>query len=164
MASDDVYLRKDVYEADQRAARAEIKLGNEEVLRAIEQFRIEINGKIEEFRAEVNDRFAKVDSRFDKLEARIDVLTGRVDGLEKRMDAFDSRLDSIQTYVGLGIAFVTMVITLYAFFAPLIKSAAKLFKPEPKPESSPSITVEQVREIFRTEAEAIISSKLKAMR
>ena len=187
MASDDIYVRKDVYEADQRALRAEIRLGNEEVLKELRQFRVEINGKIEEVRtelngkiadfreevngrfAEVNDKFAQVDKRFsqvdgrfDRLEAKVEVLTGRVDGLEKRMDGFENRLVSIQTYVGLGIAFVTMLITLYTFLAPIVKAAKNFLNNASKIESSSAVTVEQVREIFRAEAEAIISSKLQA--
>ncbi len=149
MASDDIYLRKDVYEADQRAAKAESRLGYEEILKAINQFKGEVN------------------SRFDKLEAKVEVLTGRVDGLEKRMDSFEARLDSIQTYVGIGIAFVTMVITLYTFLAPVMKAAKNFLNHltnEKKHESSPGLTAEQVREIFHTEAEAIIDSKLKAIR
>lgn len=178
MASNDIYLRKDVYEADQRTAKAESALRDNEILKAIERLRIEINGKIEEvrietnkriddFRVEVNDRFNQVDKRIDKLESRVDVLSGRMDIFEKRMDSFESRLDSIQTYVELGIAFITMIITLYTFLAPVMK-AAKTFlnhlSNETKRDSSPGLTAEQVREIFRSEAEEIISSKLKALR
>ena len=185
MASSDIYLRKDIYEADQRTAKAEAALRDNEILKAIERLRIEVNGKIEEFRIEVNDRFNQVDKRIDKLESRVDVLSGRMDGFEKRidgfekrmdvfekrMDGFDSRLDSrlsnIQTYVGLGIAFITMIITLYTFLAPVMKAAKNFlehFGKETKRDTSPGLTAEQVREIFRSEAEAIISSKLKAIR
>ena len=137
MASDDIYLRKDVYEADQRALIAEIKLGNEAVLKELRLFR-----------EEVNDRFAKVDSRFDKLEAKVEVLSGRVDGLERRIDALDHRIDRIEGYVGTGIAFIAMLVTVVVFIEPISRFVRKIFKPEP------TITLEQI--------EALIDSKLQA--
>ena len=144
MASDDIYLRKDVYEADQRALIAEIKLGNEAVLKELRLFR-----------EEVNDRFAKVDSRFDKLEAKVEVVSGRVDGLERRMngferqiDALDHRIDRIEGYVGTGIAFIAMLVTVVVFIEPISRFVRKIFKPEP------TITLEQI--------EALIDSKLQA--
>ena len=137
MASDDIYLRKDVYEADQRALIAEIKLGNEAVLKELRLFR-----------EEVNDRFAKVDSRFDKLEAKVEVLSGRVDGLERRIDALDHRIDKIEDYVGTGVAFIAMLVTVVVFIEPISRFVRKIFKPEP------TITLEQI--------EALIDSKLQA--
>ena len=51
------FVRKDVYEADQRALMAEIKLGNAEILK-----------------------------RIDKLETKIEVIDSRLNSLEKRVD------------------------------------------------------------------------------
>ena len=165
MASDDIYVRKDVYEADQRALRAEIRLGNEEVLKELRQFRVEINGKIEEVRAELNGKIEEVrtelngkitefreevNNRFSKLEAKVEVLTGRVDGLEMRINALDHRIDRIEGYVGTGIAFIAMLVTVVVFIEPISRFVRKIFKPEP------TITIEQI--------EALIDSKLKALR
>ncbi|MBQ3647177.1 MAG: hypothetical protein IJM82_10075 [Synergistaceae bacterium] len=61
MLSNDIntneFVRKDVYEADQRALMAEIKLGNAEILK-----------------------------RIDKLETKIEVIDSRLNSLEKRVD------------------------------------------------------------------------------
>lgn len=154
MASSDIYLRKDVYEADQRAAKAESALQNNEVLKAIERLRVEMNGKFEEFKVEVN-------SRFDKLEAKVEVLSGRVDGLEKRMDGFERRMDGferqieavdrhverVEGYVGTGVAFIAMLVGVVIFIEPIARLVRKIFKPEP------TITLEQI--------EALINSKLQ---
>lgn len=141
MASDDIYLRKDVYEADQRALIAEIRLGNGEILRVIDQFKAEINSKFDQFRGEVNSQFGEVNSRFDKLEARVDVLAGRMDGLEHRMS-------SLEGYVGNGIAFIGIVVTLLVFIEPVAKRIRRIFKHE-KP-------------LTREDVEAIIDAKLQA--
>ena len=61
MLSNDIntneFVRKDVYEANQRALMAEIKLGNAEILK-----------------------------RIDKLETKIEVIDSRLNSLEKRVD------------------------------------------------------------------------------
>ena len=52
MASDDIYIRKDVNEANQRAIIAEIQRGNAELLRVIEKHNSELNLKLEQYRNE----------------------------------------------------------------------------------------------------------------
>ena len=163
MASDDIYLRKDVYEADQRALIAEIKLGNNELLKAVREFREEINGridqtdrKIEQVRTELNGRIDQTDrkieqvrvelhgeivqlrhdteSRFDKLEARVEVLSGRIASLE--------------TFVTASTTFITLLIGLAVFIMPISRALRKFWTPKPQ------ITLEQI--------EALIDRKLEA--
>ena len=47
MASEDIYVRKDVYEADQRALIAVIEKGNAEILRVLERNYNDLNIKLE---------------------------------------------------------------------------------------------------------------------
>ena len=181
MASEDIYLRKDVYEADQRALIAVIEKGNSEILRVLErnyndlnikleqyrneskaelaQFREEVNNRFNKFEGEVNSRFGEVNDRFnkfegavsgrfDKLEARFDVLTGRVASVEQSVDKLDRRIDRIEDYVGTGIAFIAMLVTIVVFIEPIARFVRKIFKPEP------AITLEQI--------EALIDAKLNA--
>lgn len=168
MASDDVYLRKDVYAADQRAIIAEMQRGNAEVLRVLEQFRSENKAAISELRTEftskldenkaaieqlrsenkeainqlrtdMNDRFNQVDARIGKLESQVVVLSGRVDGLERRTN-------SLEVFVTAGIGFIAMLITLLVFIMPISRFMRRLWRPQP------TITLEQV--------EALIDAKL----
>ena len=106
MASDDIYLRKDVYEADQRALRMEISLGNERILKALEQFRVEMNGKLEQFRSEVNDKFSKVDIRLNSLETKFNALEAKVDDMGVY---FNSRISDTHTYMGWGFATIGII-------------------------------------------------------
>lgn len=106
MASDDIYVRKDVYEADQRALIAEIKLGNEAVLKELRLFREEVNG------------------RFSKLEARVEVLTGRIDALERRMG-------SLENFTTIGIGVITVLIALATFAMPISRAMRMFWKPRP---------------------------------
>ena len=150
MASDDVYLRKDVYAADQRAIIAEMQRGNAEVLRVLEQFRSETKEAINQLRSETKEainqlrtdmyeRFNQVDARIGKLESQVVVLSGRVDGLERSME-------SLHSYWGIGVGFVSLVIVLVTFLKPISRYTRRFWKPKPL------ITLEQV--------EALIDAKL----
>ena len=150
MASDDVYLRKDVYAADQRAIIAEMQRGNSEVLRVLEQFRSENKAALEQLRSEnkaaiselrtdMNDRFNQVDTRIGKLEAQVVVLSGRVRELERSMT-------SMHSYWIIGISFVSLVIVIATVLQPMLRYIRMFWKPKP------TITREQI--------EALIDAKL----
>ena len=150
MASDDVYLRKDVYAADQRAIIAEMQRGNAEVLRVLEQFRSETKEAINQLRSEtkeainqlrtdMNDRFNQVDARIGKLESQVVVLSGRVRELERSMT-------SMHSYWIIGISFVSLVIVIATVLQPMLRYIRMFWKPKP------TITLEQV--------EALIDAKL----
>ena len=152
MASDDIYLRKDVYEADQRALRMEISLGNERILKALEQFRVEMNGKLDQFRSEVNDKFSKVDSRLNSLETKFNALEAKVDDMGVY---FNSRISDTHTYMGWGFATIGIIVAIAVVVIPLTKLFKEFFKP--------SVTVEQVKEISRSIAEEVVNAKLQTM-
>ena len=141
MASDDIYLRKDVYEADQRALRMEISLGNERILKALE-----------EFRAEVNDKFSKVDIRLNSLETKFNALEAKVDDMGVY---FNSRISDTHTYMGWGFATIGIIVAIAVVVIPLTKLFKEFFKP--------SVTVEQVKEISRSIAEEVVNAKLQTM-
>ena len=162
MANENEFVRKDVYEADQRALMSEIKLGNAEILKRFDQVAIELNGKIEKINVELNnkiDKFAtdldkKIDkvnadlssridkleaqtnSRFDKLEARIEIIDANVQYLNKRLDDTQLYMNWILGLIGILVA--VAVVAVPVFFR-------KIFKP--------SITLEQVEELINTKIE-----------
>ncbi|MBQ3455395.1 MAG: hypothetical protein IJG36_03065 [Synergistaceae bacterium] len=145
-------MRKDVYEADQRALRMEISLGNERILKALEQFRVEMNGKLEQFRSEVNDKFSKVDSRLNSLETKFNALEAKVDDMGVY---FNSRISDTHTYMGWGFATIGIIVAIAVVVIPLTKLFKEFFKP--------SVTVEQVKEISRSIAEEVVNAKLQTM-
>ena len=111
MASEDVYLRKDMYEADQRAIIAEIRRGNAEILRILEQNKNELNTKLEQYRneskaeleqfkSEVNGRLGEVNSRLDKFEGEVNSRFGEVNSrLDKFEGEVNSRFDKLESRV-----------------------------------------------------------------
>ena len=72
--SDDVYVRKDVFDAKMEAFMAEIRLMNEQV------------------RSEMSREFSNLGSRIDRLETRIDRVETRIDGVEKRMSSLETMI------------------------------------------------------------------------
>ena len=122
MTSDDIYVRKDVYEADQRAIIAELQRGNAELLRVIEknnselllkleQYRNESKAEIEQFKGELSDKLeqyrneskaelqqfkGEVNGRFDDMNNKINVVNGRID--QFRGDV-NSRFDKLEARV-----------------------------------------------------------------
>ena len=140
MASDDIYLRRDVYTADQRALIAEIRLGNEAVIK-------ELNTRFSTLEAQFN-------TRFNKLEAQVVVLRGRIDAIESRIGGVEQQIVSLQNYVSMGIAFIALIIGLSVFLAPITKIVSRFLKPQPNPQPQPTITIEQI--------EALIDAKLAA--
>lgn len=151
MASDDIYLRRDVYTADQRALIAEIRLGNEAVIK-------ELNTRFSTLEAQFNTRFNKLETQFNKLEAQVVVLRGRIDAIESRIGGVEQQIASLQNYVSMGIAFIALIIGLSVFLAPITKIVSRFLKPQPnpqpQPQPQPTITIEQI--------EALIDAKLAA--
>ena len=162
MASENEFVRKDVYEADQRALMSEIKLGNAEILKRFDQVAIELNGKIEKINVELNnkiDKFAtdldkKIDkvnadlsSRIDKLEAqtnsRFDKLEARIEVIDANLQYLNKRLDDTQLYMSWILALIGILVAVAVVAVPYF--FRKIFKP--------SITLEQVEELINTKIE-----------
>lgn len=134
MTSDEIYVRKDVYAADQRALLAEIRLSHNEILKAFDQFK-----------SEVNSRFDKIDARFDKMEAQMLVVSGRVTNLERQVS-------SLENFVMIGISFIALLIGLLVFLMPISRLTARLTRRLWKPEES--ITLKQVEELINAKLQS----------
>ena len=84
--SDDIYVRKDVFDAKMEA-----------------QFN-KLHGEIAELHGEIKALIARIDGNFTTLSGRIDgnfaTLSGRIDGLEKRMDTTNLFLYYLLVLIG----------------------------------------------------------------
>ena len=131
--SEDVYVRKDVFEV----------------------YMQNINSKFDTIMEELKEQ-RKI---MTDLSNRVSELAGRVDGLDKRMDGLDKRIDG--NYVALssriddlrnGIYLWLVAIGLFVSWPKLKESAQKLVKP------TPSITLEDVMRLIE-EHDARLSGK-----
>lgn len=170
MASSDIYVRKDVYEADQRALIAEIRLMHNDLLKKIDDkfdsFRVEIDKKFNSFRSEVNQKFEGIDKKFEGIDkkfegidkkfeginakfegvnARFDRLERKVEVLTARVDGLDSRITDTQNFMMIGFALIGFLVAFAVFVQPLAKFFKNWFKPKFTPEQ-----LEQIKELIRT--------------
>ena len=155
MASSDIYVRKDVYEADQRALIAEIRLMHNELLKKIDDkfdsFRKEVDQKFEgvdqkfegvnqKFEG-VNQKFEGINIRFERLERKIDVLTTRVEGVEKR-------IGDTHNFMMIGFALLGLMIA----FMPIARFVKRWWR-------RPVITVKKVEEMINAKLDVFNQNK-----
>ncbi|MBQ3763644.1 MAG: hypothetical protein II869_01600 [Synergistaceae bacterium] len=81
--SDDIYVRKDVFEVYMRNLGDKLDM----ILEGQKALRQDINV--------LSERVSVLDRRVDRLEARMDGLDKRIDGLDKRIDGVDKRVESV---------------------------------------------------------------------
>ena len=122
------FVRKDVYEADQRALMAEIKLGNAEILKRFDQIAAELHGRI------------------DKLETKIEVI-------DYRLDALEGRVGDIQTYGAWGIAFIGIIVAVAVVALPVSEFFRKVFKPSINIDDIRAIVATEVEQILNARLE-----------
>ncbi len=148
--SDDVYVRKDVFE---------VYMQN--ILQRLDKIDDGLNN-LNQTVANLSARVEGLDKRIDGLDKRIDGLDKRIDGLDKRMDRLDKRIDG--NYVALssriddlrnGIYLWLVAIGLFASWPKVKESAQKWVKP------NSSITLEDVKRLIE-ENNAKIAGKAQA--
>ena len=101
--SDDVYLRRDVFEAKMDAFMAEIKLMNQNM-------RSDLRQDIHELSKAVSVLSERTDRNFEILSARIDRLDARIDSTNTRIDDLRNGLYLWLVVIGTFIAFVGVVV------------------------------------------------------
>ena len=117
--SDDVYVRKDVFEVYMQNINANM----ERILQRLD--------RIDEGLNALNQTVANLSARADGLEKRMD-------GLDKRIDSVDKRIDDLRN----GIYLWLVAIGLFVSWPKVKESAQKLVKP------APSITLEDVKRLI----------------
>ena len=135
-ASDDVYLRRDVFEAKMDALMAEIRLGNE-------QLRNELRSEIQSVKTELHSEIQEVKNE----------LQTEIQGLSSKIDVLDERTRGTERTVYWGLAFFGIFIVLVSF-APGIAEFIKTLR-------KPQLTIEDVEKIFDKKFE-ILNAKLAA--
>ena len=84
--SDDVYVRKDVFDVHMQSINAKLDM------------------MLEEMKAQRKD--------INDLMKAVSVMSGRIDGLDKRMDSLDKRIDGQQNYLYLVLVILGIIVAL----------------------------------------------------
>ena len=138
--SDDIYVRKDVFEVYMRNLGDKLDM----ILEGQKALRQDINV--------LSERVSVLDRRVDRLEARMDGLDKRIDGLDKRIDGLDKRIDGVDKRIESvdkriddlrnGIYLWLVAIGLFLSWPKAQKMLQSFGK------STPSITLEDVRRLI----------------
>ena len=112
--SDDVYLRKDVFEAKMDAFMTEIKLMNQNMRSDLRQDIHELSKAVSVLSERTDRNFEILSARIDRLDARIDginsSLSSRIDGVNARVDDLRNGLYLWLVVIGTFISFITLFI------------------------------------------------------
>ena len=137
--SEDVYVRKDVFEVYMQ----NINANQERILQRLD--------KLDDGIHALNQTVANLSGRVDGLDKRIDGLDKRIDGLDKRIDSLDKRIDDLRNGIYLWLVAIGLIVAW--------PKAREMFRKWGT--SAPSITLEDVRRLIE-ENNAILERKFQA--
>mgnify|MGYP002622623748 CR=1 FL=1 len=121
--SDDVYVRKDVYEAHQQSMNAKLDM----LLEQQKVFQEEVRGEMKEFREELKVQRKDI----NELTRAVSVLSTRIDGL-------DARMGDLRNDIYLGLVVLGIIVGL--------PTVQKIF--QSYTERKPSFTLEDVKRLI----------------
>ena len=117
--SDDVYVRKDVFEVYMQ----NINANQERILQRLDK---------------LDDGIHALNQTVANLSGRVDGLDKRIDGLDKRIDSLDKRIDDLRNGIYLWLVAIGLIVAW--------PKAREMFRKLGK--SAPSITLEDVRRLI----------------
>lgn len=132
-SSDDVYLRKDVFEAKMDAFMAEIRGEFKGLNTRIDELDKRLSSRIDDLDTKLSTRISDLDT---KLSTRIDDLDSK---LSTRIDVVDKRIDNSQNIFYLVLVLIGLIIAL-----PFIQRAIEKLKENHKQ----SFTLEDVKKLI----------------
>ena len=135
--SDDVYVRKDVFDVHMQSINAKLDM----TLEQIKELR-------EEMKAQRQD--------INELMKAVSVMSGRIDGLDKRMDSLDKRIDGQQNYLYLVLVILGIIVAL-----PAVQKMLQWHE-ERKEARKSSITLEDVERLVERLIDARMAGKAQA--
>ena len=144
------FVRKDVYEADQRALIAEIRLGNAEIMKKIEQVETKLNARIDRLEIEIDGKIEKVNSRINQLETKVEATNMRIDAMNTRIDDMGMQIGGLYSLMSWGVALIAVIVAFLLVISPVAAFFKKLFKP--------SITLEQVDNLITARLSSLTSN------
>ena len=162
--SDDVYVRKDVFEAKMEAFMTEIR-GEFQVMNAkIDALSRRVDDNYHSLENRMNDLEKRMDDKFISLEKRMDDLEKRTDDkfihMERRMDnnyySLDARISDLRNGMYLGLVLFGTVLGL-----PFFNKWREEKQKEKEEQRRPSITLEDVMRLIE-ENNVKLSGKLQS--
>ena len=138
-ASDDVYVRKDVFDAKMEAFMSEMRNGFQMLNAKIDAQSQRTDDKFQSLEARTDDKFqsleARMDEKFQSLETRINE---RFRGVDDKIQSLDTRISDLRNGIYLWLVAIGLVATW-----PKVREIFRSMS-----SSSPSITLEDVKRLI----------------
>ena len=101
---------------DKKAAEVFEKVGRGESIRSEEMMILVLKAQANHFMHLDTDLRREMKDLREDMNRRFEVVDKRFEAVDKRFEAMDKRFNSMQWLIGLGIAFLTILMSLYRFF------------------------------------------------
>ena len=151
--SDDIYVRKDVYEAQMQGMNTKLDM----ILEQMKDLKGEMKEMREEMKAHVKEsqeEHKAIRNDIAELTRVVSVLSTRVDGVDKSMNNLDKRIDDLRNGIYLWLVAIGLVIAVLAW--PKVQDKLPKWG-----KATPSITLEDVKRLIE-ENNARMAGKLQA--
>ena len=132
--SDDVYVRRDVFEVYMQNINANLE---------------RIMSRLDSMEGKITEMSDKLSALSERLDGNTKMLSSRMDGIDKRIDELDKRIDVVNTSLSgriddlrNGIYLWLVAIGLFVSWPKVKESAQKLVKP------APTFTLEDVERLI----------------
>ena len=101
---------------DKKAAEVFEKVGRGESIRSEEMMILVLKAQANHFMHLDTDLRREMKELREDMNRRFEVVDRRFEAVDKRFEAMDKRFNSMQWLIGLGITFLTVLMSLYRFF------------------------------------------------
>lgn len=145
----EIYLRRDVFEAKMDAFMTEIKLGNEQLRREMQEMEARLNNKIQAVRVELHEEIQGVKA---ELKNDIHALEMQTAKLEVKVNNVETMIYWILTILGI-LATLLAVVPSLAPWLKKIFSKLKFMTSTPQP----AVDLEKLRDLIRFEIQQALA-------
>ena len=163
----EIYLRRDVFEAKMDAFMAEIRLGNEQLRREMQEMEARLDNKIQGVKSELHEEIqgvnaglhGEVQSLKSELKADIHALEIQTAKLEARVSNVETRVGNVETMVQWILAILGIFAASLALVPSLLPWLKNIFgrMKYMASASRPDVDLDKLRDLIRLEVERALA-------
>ena len=152
----EIYLRRDVFEAKMDAFMAEIRLGNEQLRREMQEMEARLDNKIQSVKSELHEEIQGVKS---ELKSDIHALEMQTAKLEARVSNVETRVGNVETMVQWILAILGIFAASLALVPSLLPWLKNIFgrMKYMASASRPDVDLDKLRDLIRLEVERALA-------
>lgn len=156
----EIYLRRDVFEAKMDAFMTEIKLGNEQLRREMQEMEARLNNKIQAVKAELHEEIQSVKSGLhEEIQGVKAELKNDIHALEMQTAKLEVKVNNVETMIYWILTILGILATLLAVVPSLAPWLKKIFSKLKFMTSTPqpAVDLEKLRDLIRFEIQQALA-------